>query len=51
MKEIPIHGGLVALVDDEDEAMVSGYSWNLGRGVNTRYARTDICIPSPKRTI
>jgi hypothetical protein len=28
MKEIPVHGGLIALIDDEDEALVQGFDWH-----------------------
>jgi len=37
-KEIPIAGGLVALVDDQDYELVSGYSWSVLSGRQTKYA-------------
>jgi hypothetical protein len=41
VKEVPVHGGLVALVDDADYELVSQYSWwpNRGTGSQTIYAR------------
>jgi hypothetical protein len=44
MKEISVHGGLVALVDDEDEALVRQYSWCKlqGKGSRTIYAQTKL---------
>ena len=39
MKEILVSGGLVALIDDKDFALVQGYSWNACPGKNTTYAK------------
>jgi hypothetical protein len=37
--EVPLCGGLVALVDDEDKDLVSAYSWAASPGKNTIYAK------------
>lgn len=45
MKSIELHGGEVALVDDEDEALVRQYKWH----VNTRDGVTWYAEASPSR--
>jgi hypothetical protein len=53
MKEIPVSGGLVALVDDEDYEVVVGYAWC---GIThprrrTSYAMANIPGTRPQRNI
>lgn len=50
-KEIPVHGGLVALVDDEDYELVKEYSWHKGIGDSIVYARAWVRGAVPKRKI
>ena len=40
--EIPLTQGKVALIDDEDFDLVSGFKWNVKNDKNTFYARTKI---------
>ena len=51
MKEIPVTGGLVALIDDADEGLVHGYVWHAHPDKNTVYARAYIrgSFPAEKR--
>ena len=53
VKEIPVRGGLMALVDDEDEALVSGYNWHALQRSWSRasYARAYIPGSHPKRQV
>ena len=48
MKEIPLAGGLMALVDDEDYELVSKYSWWAAPDRRTVYARAYIRGSSPR---
>jgi hypothetical protein len=47
VREIPVAGGLVALVDDEDEGLVRAYEWRKLLGPYTAYA---ISRPSLRRS-
>jgi hypothetical protein len=53
VKEIPVSGGLVALVDDEDEALVSGYKWYklIAKRSNTVYAVANSTGVHPRKHI
>jgi hypothetical protein len=53
MKEIPVSGGLVALVDDEDEEIVQGYKWRalLSPLSRTVYARAFVRGSVPERRV
>jgi len=42
MREIELTQGYVALIDDEDYELVSGYEWHLHRDRNANYARTSV---------
>ena len=42
MIEIPLTQGKVALIDDEDWDLVSGYKWHASKVLNTYYARTRV---------
>lgn len=44
--EVDLSQGLVAIVDDDDRELVSGYSWTPRQGANTCYAYTNIPHPS-----
>lgn len=51
MKEIPLHGGKKALVDDEDYDYLSGFKWYVvGCAKYTYYAWRNITTPEGKRT-
>ena len=51
MKEVQVTGGHVALVDDEDEALVRGYSWNALPGKNTMYAKAGVRGSRPQKNV
>src|SRR6185369_5671997 len=42
MKKIPVTGGLLALVDDEDYPTLSLLKWHKQPGANTWYAATNV---------
>jgi hypothetical protein len=41
-REIPLHNGMVALVDDEDFALASQHNWHAKKDKRTWYAATNI---------
>lgn len=49
-KEVPVSGGLVALVDDEDYERISAYKWYKRKGPHTTYAMTNVYHGGSKRT-
>jgi hypothetical protein len=51
MKEIPLAGGLVALVDDADFELVQGYGWYAAPSRRTVYARAVIRGVRPLRCV
>jgi hypothetical protein len=53
MKEIPVRGGFVALVDDEDYELASQYCWRPLRQTNRRtiYARAYVRGTKPQRQV
>lgn len=48
MAEISLTRGLIAIVDDDDAAVISGFSWNAFRcrSAKTWYARTTVYSPT-----
>jgi hypothetical protein len=51
MKEILLTQGFTAIIDDEDEELISQHSWYAKRGHNGKYyARTTIRLPNGKQT-
>ena len=51
MKEIPLTGGLVALIDDGDFELVQGYGWYAAPSRRTVYARAVIRGVRPLRCV
>lgn len=51
VKHIPLTQGKVALVDDEDLAIVSGHSWRAMRHGKTYYAYTNVRAPCGHREL